>query len=177
MRGVIRICDSDGARWCAALRSEAESGSPRAELLRSTTSGRCAAPLRGGWGSARSHGLTSRQGRCASLREQLRCPLTGASCGRAVAAGVGTPRGLPHPSAEPKDRTIVTAATITPCEHCGALREVASLAALHRYLRRARDPQLKRVVQQLARRYPPYQLIALCPGCGCITAELGEHSH
>jgi hypothetical protein len=65
----------------------------------------------------------------------------------------------------------------TDCQHCGRSRIVARLSELVGLQRRHPVPGFDEVIAALQRLYSASQLIAVCPGCLCITADLGRHRH
>jgi len=76
---------------------------------------------------------------------------------------------------KPRPRPSSTEAA--PCGHCGTERIVAPLHILVGLQRAHPLPGFGDVLDALGRWYKPAQLIAVCPGCMCTTADLGAHSH
>jgi len=74
-------------------------------------------------------------------------------------------------------RPPAAAPTASPCSHCGHERTVAALHDFVGLQRRHPIPGMGPVLASLRQLYPLDQLIALCPGCFCITAELEAHDH
>jgi hypothetical protein len=64
-----------------------------------------------------------------------------------------------------------------PCAHCGKRRAVTTLLELRGFLHDQPSPLLAQVVDQVRRYYGQRVPIFICPGCGCITADSGNHQH
>lgn len=63
------------------------------------------------------------------------------------------------------------------CSHCGSSRIVAPLSELVGLNRRYPLPGMAETLATLGRLYRNSRLLAVCPGCFCITADMRAHAH
>jgi len=80
------------------------------------------------------------------------------------------------PTTNPRP-TRGSASEAEDCSNCGSPRVVATLAELVGLNRRRPVPAIAAAMESLRGRYSATRLIAICPGCWCITQDLRAHAH
>ena len=65
-----------------------------------------------------------------------------------------------------------------PCSHCGTERVVSPVSEMIGFFRANPLPGILDALDELRRYVGPDGLVALCPGCFCLTSDLSnDHSH
>jgi hypothetical protein len=62
-----------------------------------------------------------------------------------------------------------------PCSHCGTERIVTTLSEMVGFFRKNPLPGILGALDELRGHVGSEALVALCPGCFCLTSDLSDH--